>query len=215
MNAIDLKPSESFGHETGRGEVLLLACGALAREIVDLNERNGWTVFDIQCLPAKWHNTPQFIVPALRDKIRSNKGKYKKIYVVYGDCGTGGQLDALLKEEGVERIDGPHCYAFYSGNPVFAAREADEFTCFFLTDYLARHFEKLMWEGLGLDRHPELLQDYFGNYTKLIYLAQTDDSGLQVRAEEAACKLGLQYEYRFTGYGELETEMNRLSSGRP
>src|ERR1700743_322587 len=152
MNALDLKPSESFDRETGQGEVLLLACGALAREIVDLNERNGWKVFDIQCLPAKWHNTPQFIVPALRDKIRTNKGKYRKIYVVYGDCGTGGQLDALLKEEGVERIDGPHCYAFYSGNPAFAAREADEFTCFFLTDYLARPFEKLMWEGLGLDR---------------------------------------------------------------
>jgi len=198
MKAIDLKPSESFAHETGQGEVLLLACGALAREIVDLNERHGWKVFDIQCLPAKWHNTPQFIVPALRDKIRSNKSKYKKIYVVYGDCGTGGQLDALLKEEGVERIDGPHCYAFYSGSPAFAAREADEFTCFFLTDYLARHFEKLMWEGLGLDRHPELLQDYFGNYTKLIYLAQTEDPGLQAKAEEAARKLGLAYEYRPT-----------------
>lgn len=211
MNALDLKPSDSFDRQTGQGEVLLLACGALAREIVDLNERNEWKVFDIQCLPAKWHNTPQFIVPALRDKIRSNKGRYKKIYVVYGDCGTGGQLDALLKEEGVERIDGPHCYAFYSGNAAFAGREADEFTCFFLTDYLARHFEKLMWEGLGLDRHPELLKDYFGNYTKLIYLAQTDDADLQARAEEAAKRLGLQYEYRFTGYGELKSEMARLA----
>jgi len=211
MPTVDLKPSDSYDQETGQGEVLLLACGALAREIVDLVDTNKWKLFDIQCLPAKWHNTPQFIVPALRDKIRTNKGKYKRIYVVYGDCGTGGQLDTLLQEEGVERIDGPHCYAFYSGNKVFAEREADEFTCFFLTDYLARHFEKLMWEGLGLDRHPELLQDYFGNYTKLIYLAQTEDAGLQARAEAAAKKLGLAYEYRFTGYGELKTEMARLA----
>ncbi|MBG1231988.1 DUF1638 domain-containing protein [Aestuariivirga litoralis] len=211
MTAVDLKPSDSFSKAGHAAEVLLLACGALAREIVDLVDSNGWKLFDIQCLPAKWHNTPQFIVPALRDKIRANKALYKRIYVVYGDCGTGGQLDAMLKEEGVERIEGPHCYAFYSGNKAFAAREDTEFTCFFLTDYLARHFEKLMWEGLGLDRHPELLKDYFGNYTKLIYLAQTDDKGLQARAEDAARRLGLAYEYRFTGYGELATEMQRLA----
>ena len=144
MNAVDLKPGESFARrETGAG-VLLLACGALAREIVDLIDLNHWTHFDIQCLPAKWHNTPQFIVPALREKIREAKGRYAKIFVVYGDCGTGGQLDALLAEEGVERMDGPHCYAFYSGNKAFAAREPEEFTCFFLTDYLARHFDKLI-----------------------------------------------------------------------
>jgi hypothetical protein len=174
---------------------------------VDLIERNHWTAFDVQCLPAKWHNTPQFIVPAVREKIRSQRDKYKSIFVLYGDCGTGGLLDKMLEEEGVERIDGPHCYAFYSGNPEFAAKADDEFTAFYLTDYLARHFDKLIWAGLGLNRHPELLSSYFGNYTKVIYLAQTHDEQLVENGRKAAERLGLAYEYRFTGYGELETDM--------
>ena len=212
VTKLDLQPSDSFMRKARKAETLLLACGALAREIVDLIEVNNWQAFDIQCLPAKWHNTPQFIVPALREKIREAKDEYSKIYVVYGDCGTGGLLDAMLQEEGVERIAGPHCYAFYSGNPNFSARADDDMTSFFLTDYIARQFDKLIWEGLGLDRHPELLPMYFGNYTKIIYLAQTDDESLRKAAEAAAIKLGLAYEYRFTGYGELETELKGLSS---
>jgi Protein of unknown function (DUF1638) len=211
MNMLDLGPSDHFAAHTEKGEVLLLACGALAREIVDLTTTNNWQIFDIQCLPAKWHNTPQFIVPALREKIRANRTIYKSIFVLYGDCGTGGQLDAMLAEEGVERIGGPHCYAFFSGNPVFAAKTDEDMRSFFLTDYLARHFDKLMWQGLGLDRHPELLNDYFQHYEKLVYLAQTKDEALERKAEAAAVKLGLAYEYRFTGYGELESEMKTLA----
>jgi hypothetical protein len=208
---VDLGPSDHFAFHADKAQVLLLACGALAREIVDLIERNKWQAFDIQCLPAKWHNTPQFIVPALREKIRANKADYKSIFVLYGDCGTGGQLDAMLAEEGVERIDGPHCYAFYSGNAAFDARGDEDMRCFFLTDYLARHFDKLMWQGLGLDRHPELLPDYFQHYEKVVYLAQTKDEELERKAEAAAAKLGLQYEYRFTGYGELASDLLSLS----
>jgi Protein of unknown function (DUF1638) len=211
VSTLELGPSDHFATHTGKAEVLLLACGALAREIVDLIERNKWQAFDIQCLPAKWHNTPQFIVPALREKIRANRDAYKRIFVLYGDCGTGGQLDAMLAEEGAERIQGPHCYAFYSGNDKFTAREDEDMRSFFLTDYLARHFDKLMWQGLGLDKHPELLADYFQHYEKLIYLAQTHDEELQRKAEAAAVKLGLQYEYRFTGYGELEGDMKILA----
>ena len=211
MTRVDLKPSETFNLNAARPEILILACGALAREIVDLLEVNAWALFDIQCLPAKWHNTPQFIVPALREKIAAAKGKYKSIFVAYGDCGTGGLLDALLKEQGVERIDGPHCYAFFSGNAAFAARAEEDMTSFFLTDYLARHFDKLMWEGLGLKEHPELLSDYFGHYRKLVYLAQTKDKSLEEKAKAAAHQLGLQYEYRFTGYGELESELAKRS----
>jgi hypothetical protein len=211
VSTLDLGPSDHFAFQAGAGQVLLLACGALGREIVDLIERNKWQAFDIQCLPAKWHNTPQFIVPALREKIRANKDQYKTIFVLYGDCGTGGQLDAMLAEEGVERIQGPHCYAFYSGNPVFAAKADEDMTSFFLTDYLARHFDKLIWQGLGLEQHPELRDDYFGNYTKVIYLAQTKDEGLKANAEAAAKQLGLAFEYRFTGYGELESEMKTLA----
>jgi Protein of unknown function (DUF1638) len=204
---VDLNPSDTLSIKQQSPRVLLIACGALAREIVDVIERNKWQAMDIQCLPAKWHNTPQFIVPGVRDKIRAARGQYENIYVLYGDCGTGGQLDAMLAEEGVERIEGPHCYAFYSGNDAFAKTSENEFTAFYLTDYLARHFDKLIWEGLGLDRHPELLSDYFQHYTKVVYLAQTEDIELEQKAEAAARKLGLAYEYRFTGYGELATEM--------
>jgi Protein of unknown function (DUF1638) len=204
---VDVKPSDTYSVTRASARVLLIACGALAREIVDLIERNNWTAFDIECLPAKWHNTPQFIVPAMREKIFAAKSRYEKIFVLYGDCGTGGQLDALLQEQGVERLDGPHCYAFYTGNPAFAAKADDDMTVFYLTDYIARQFDKLIWEGLGLDRHPELLSDYFQHYTKVVYLAQTKDIELERKAEAAAQKLGLAYDYRFTGYGELETHM--------
>jgi hypothetical protein len=211
MTLVNLKPSDEFAFAAGRGDVLLIACGALAREIVDLIERNRWTHFDVQCLPAKWHNTPEKIVPAVREKIREAKARYKSIFVLYGDCGTGGLLDKMLAEEGVDRIDGPHCYAFFSGNADFAARAETEFSAFYLTDYLARHFDKLIWQGLGLDRHPELLPMYFGNYTKIVYLAQTRDEELAKKAMAAARKLGLNYEYRFTGYGELEDGLKARS----
>jgi Protein of unknown function (DUF1638) len=206
MNDLSVRPSEEYSFASG-GSVLLIACGALAREIVDLIERNRWHGFDVQCLPAKWHNTPQLIVPAVREKIRANRAKYRSIFVLYGDCGTGGLLDAMLAEEAVERIDGPHCYAFFSGNADFAARSETEFDAFYLTDYLARHFDKLIWAGLGLDRHPELRNDYFGNYAKLVYLAQTDDPRLTENAGKAAGRLGLAFERRFTGYGELQSSI--------
>ncbi|MBM3519272.1 MAG: DUF1638 domain-containing protein [Alphaproteobacteria bacterium] len=215
MTIVNLKPSDEFEFKPGKGEVLLIACGALAREIVDLIEKNRWTAFDLQCLPAKWHNTPEHIVPGVRARIRAAKNHYRSIFVLYGDCGTGGLLDAMLAEEGVERIEGPHCYAFFSGNDAFAARADEDFTAFFLTDYLARHFDRLIWAGLGLDRHPELLSAYFGNYTKIVYLAQTRDAELVEKAKAAAAKLGLAYEYRFTGYGELAERMDERKGATP
>ena len=206
---IDLSPRQRFDFIKGSGKVLLIACGALGREIVDLVETNAWSAFDISCLPAKWHNTPDLIVDGVRDKIHSAKDKYQSIYVLYGDCGTGGMLDKMLAQEGVERIQGPHCYAFYSGKDSVAKHIDDDVTSFFLTDYLAKHFDKLIWQGLGIDRHPQLLEMYFGNYQRVVFLAQTDDTGLQIQAKAAAQKLGLEYEYRFTGYGELETELTK------
>jgi hypothetical protein len=207
MTLVNLKPSDEYEFKPGQGKVLLLACGALGREIVDLIERNRWTGFDLQCLPAKWHNTPDKIVPALREKIREAKPRYQSIFVLYGDCGTGGELDKLLAEEGIERLEGPHCYAFFSGNETFAQTADEDVTAFFLTDYLARHFDKLIWEGLGMDRHPELLPLYFGNYTKIVFLAQTRNEELAKKAMAAAKRLGLAYEYRYTGYGELERDL--------
>jgi hypothetical protein len=207
MTHVHLEPAEDFAFTRGRGSVLLIACGALAREIVDLIEMNRWEAFDIQCLPAIWHNRPERIAPGVRQKIRENRQRYRRIFVLYGDCGTGGELDRVLAEEGIERIEGPHCYAFFSGNAAFARREEEDMTAFFLTDYLARHFDKLIWEGLGLHHHPELLPLYFGNYTRLVYLAQTRDPVLEEDARAAAAKLGLAYEHRYVGYGELATVM--------
>jgi len=182
---------------------LLIACGALAREVLALIRLNGWSHMAVACLAAKLHNTPARIPEAVRAKIRGARRKYESILVLYGDCGTGGGLDAVLAEEGVERIPGPHCYAFYSGVDAFLAHAEAEPACFYLTDYLARHFERLVIAGLGLDRHPELLPLYFGNYEKLVYLAQTPDPQLERKAKAAALRLGLTYEHRPTGYGDL------------
>lgn len=182
---------------------LLIACGALAREVLALIELNGWSHMELTCLPAKLHNRPALIPDAVRAKIRASRETHERIIVLYGDCGTGGLLDKMIEEEGVERIPGPHCYAFYRGIDRFVAEADDDPTCFYLTDYLVRHFERLVIEGLGLDRHPELLPDYFGNYTGLVYLAQTSDPELERQAKAAALRLGLRYEHRPTGYGEL------------
>jgi Protein of unknown function (DUF1638) len=182
---------------------LLIACGALAREVRALIERNGWSHLQLTCLPAQLHNRPERIPAAVRAKIRANRSRFERILVVYGDCGTGGELDRVLAEEGVLRIEGPHCYAFYRGLDAFLAEADAEPGCFYLTDFLARHFERLVIEGLGLDRHPELLPLYFGNYTKLVYLAQTADTAREQAAKAAALRLGLAYERRFTGYGGL------------
>jgi hypothetical protein len=182
---------------------LLIACGALAREVRALIELNGSTHLHLTCLPAQLHNRPERIADAVRAKIRANRDRYERILVLYGDCGTGGALDRVLAEEGVARIEGPHCYAFFRGIDAFLEEAEAEPGCFYLTDFLARHFERLVIEGLGLDRHPELLPLYFGNYTKLVYLAQTADPERERSARAAALRLGLAYERRFTGYGGL------------
>jgi hypothetical protein len=187
----------------GARRVLVLACGALAREILSL--RGGpLGAFDVTCLPASLHNRPERIAEAVRGKIRANRERYDEIFCVYGDCGTGGALDRVLAEERVSRIEGPHCYAFYAGEAEFAAMMDAEPGTFFLTDFLARHFDRLVIEGLGLDRFPQLRDDYFRHYRRLVFLAQTDDAELTGRAEAAALRLGLAFERRFTGFGGIE-----------
>jgi hypothetical protein len=200
---MDIAPSDSFEFAKGKGNVLLIACGALGREIIDLIEANRWPAFDVTCLPAKWHNEPHLIPDGVREKIRANKDKYRKIYILYGDCGTGGLLDKVLKEEGVERIEGPHCYSFFSGNDAFAERSEDDMRALFLTDYFARHFDKLIWQGFGLDRRPDMVDFLFENYEKVVYLAQAPTPDLEAKARAAADRLKLSYEFRPTGYGDL------------
>ena len=182
---------------------LVIAFGALARELLELVRLNGWHHITVTCLPAKLHNRPQAIPDAVRARIRAERGRYDRIVIGYADCGTAGLLDEVIAEEGVERIGGPHCYAFYSGTARFEAEAERDPFCFYLTDYLVRHFDRLIIEGLGLDRHPELHEAYFGNYRRVVYLAQTKDEALEARAQAAAERLGLVYEYRYTGYGEL------------
>ncbi len=187
------------------GRVRVIACGALAREILAICEANGLNHVDLTCLPAIWHNHPDRIAPGVRDAVRQARAEgFQRIFVAYADCGTGGALDTVCDEEQVERIAGPHCYSFFAGNERFATWDED-LDAFFLTDFLARQFEAFVIEPLGLDRHPELRDLYFGNYRKLIYLSQETDPELQEKARQAAEALDLEYEYRFTGYGDLET----------
>jgi hypothetical protein len=187
--------------------LLLIACGALAREILDLAARNGWTHMDLTCLPAILHNHPDRIPQAVEQTVLKHRPLYEHIFVVYADCGTGGQLQSVCDRLGVGMVAGPHCYSFFEGNAQFGANAPEEFTAFYLTDFLVRQFDAFVWEPLGLDRHPQLRNTYFGHYTKLVYQAQTDDPVLTAKAADCAARLGLAFERRFTGYGDLETAL--------
>ncbi len=183
--------------------ILIIACGALAHDLVRVRDLNGWDHIDFQCLPAELHNQPQLITGKVREKIRQNRGRYQHIYIGYSDCGTGGQLDALIKEEQVERLPGAHCYEMFSGSDRFNQLSSDEIGTFYLTDYLARNFKRLIISGLGIDKHPELKDMYFSNYRKLVYLSQLDDPSIESYAVEAAELLGLAYEKIHTGDDKL------------
>src|SRR5579862_2675419 len=194
-------------------DILLIACGALGREIAALRRANGWQSVDVRCLPAQLHNRPERIAPAVREEIRAHRDRYREIFVVYADCGTRGALDAVLKEEGIERLPGAHCYEFLATPKVFAELSEAEPGTFYLTDFLLRHFDRLVRRSLGLDRHPELTQEYFRHYKKLVYLAQVETPGAIERARQIATRFGFDFEYRFTGYGELGTRLQALVAG--
>ena len=189
---------------------LVVACGALAKEIKFLLAQLGDDKIDLLFLPAILHNSPQKIVPELKKILAQHKGNYQSTYIGYADCGTGGMLDKLIADEKLQRLPGAHCYQFFAGMDEFDKMMEDELGSFFLTDYLARHFDELVWQGMGLAKHPELLQTMFGNYKKLVYLAQTDDDGLTSMAETASKKMGLRFERRFTGYGLLKEFINNI-----
>ncbi|MBV7409647.1 DUF1638 domain-containing protein [Maritimibacter sp. DP1N21-5] len=193
---------------SGEGRVLVVACGALAREIIAIRDANGMDHLDLTCLPAILHNRPDKIAPALDALLTAEAPAYSGVFVAYADCGSGGEIAKTCDKHGAAMIAGPHCYSFFDGNDRFAAR--DEVTAFYLTDFLARQFDAFVTRPLGLDRHPELRDAYFGNYETLVYLAQTDDPALDAAAEAAARTLGLAYERRFTGYGDLATALARL-----
>jgi hypothetical protein len=186
----------------------VIACGAIAREILQVCETNKLDHIDLVCLPAIWHVYPAKIGPGMREAIaRSRADGFERIFIGYAECGTRGELDKICDEEGVARLEGPHCYAFFTGNEKFLAGTQTEISAFYLTDFLVRQFEAFVIEPLKLDKHPEIRDMVFGNYTKIVYLAQTHDNALKEKAKWAADYLGLDYEFRYTGYGDLEPEL--------
>jgi hypothetical protein len=184
---------------------LVICCGAVAREIVGIVKANGWHHMRVECLPAKLHNEPEALPEGVRAKIKAGRERYDHIMVLYSDCGTGGLMETMLTEEGIDGIGGAHCYEVFAGREHFKEIMAEEPGCFFLTDFLARHFEKLVFQGLGLDRFPGLRDTYFAHYKKMIYLAQTENAELLSFAEQAADSVGLDFEVRYTGVGGFET----------
>ncbi len=196
-----------------RQSILVIGCGALARELLMVVGANHLDNVHVECLPAILHNTPERIAPAVRDRLEKANG-YDKVFVAYADCGTGGHLDTVIEEFGAERLDGAHCYQFFAGQKEFEEIQEAEIGTLYLTDYLARHFDRFIWKGLGLDRHPELLDDYFGNYTRVLYLAQTNNADRTEQAREAADRLGLRFERRFVGYGDLEPALIEIAGAK-
>jgi hypothetical protein len=194
-------------------KVLVIACGMIAREVLAVKARLGLDHVELTCLPAEFHYYPDRIAPAMDAAIEKARAEgYKHIFAGYADCGTGGMLDKVLEKHGVERMPGPHCFAFYQGMDAFAKIADDDMMSFYMTDFLCRQFEAFFIKPLGLDKHPELAKDFFGNYEKVIYLAQTDDPELEKVAIDAARMLGLGYEKRRTGYGDLEPGLARAAA---
>ena len=193
--------------------VNIIACGALANELVALKSLNDWQHFNIDCVPAKYHSTPHLITDAVREKITNiRKQNDGDILIAYGECGTQGELDKLIEEsinndDKISRLPGAHCYQFFAGQQEFEDLHEAEIGTFYLTDFLTQHFETYVWKMLGLDRKPELLEMYFGNYKKLVYLAQTENPELTAKAKIGAERIGLTFERIFTGYGEMQTEL--------
>ena len=195
-----------------RPRTLLICCGAIAREVLSIIDANGLAGFVVESLPAKLHNRPEQIPERVREKIQARRDAFDRLVVLYSDCGTGGLLQKVLDEEGVEGIGGAHCYEMFTGTAVFTALAEAELGTFYLTDYLARHFDSLIYKGLGLDRHPELQAVYFKHYKKLVYLAQRDDPELLGYAEAAARRLDLPLEVHKTGYGLYQDFLNRVQA---
>ena len=185
--------------------ILIIACGALAQEIVQLQTLNGWNHLHLKCLDADLHNRPHLIAGKLREKIAQHRNEYNNIFVAYADCGSGGEIDRVLEDENIERLPGAHCYSFFAGEQRFKEISEQELGSFYLTDFLAKHFERLVIKGLKLDQHPELRDQYFGNYTRVVYLSQEDNPSVRSLAKNAALFLGLDFEHEHCGYGDLRT----------
>ncbi|MEE9322143.1 MAG: DUF1638 domain-containing protein [Granulosicoccus sp.] len=205
----------SIDQENINSSTLVIACGAIAHELVSVLKANQWRHMDVQCLPAKWHNTPDLIAPGVEEKIIKYKHQIDRILVAYGDCGTGGHLDAVIERHrddvSIERLPGNHCYDFYAGLKRFEALSDDELGTFYLTDYLAANFERLILDNFGIRKHLELREMIFANYTRVLYLAQRDDPALMQKANAAAAALDLPLEIEFTGLKPFNQYMKYIN----
>jgi len=199
----------------GADRLLVIACGALAREVLDVVGLNSMDWVDVECLPASLHNTPDLIPAAVEERLDAAEGNYRNVFVGYADCGTGGLLDRVLETRGIERLPGAHCYEFYATGPRFASLHDREPGTFYLTDFLARHFDRLVWAGLGLDRWPQLRDEYFGHYRRLVYLSQTRSPDLLRRARAAARRLDLGFEHVRVGYGDFASTLVEVARRVP
>ena len=188
--------------------ILVIACGALAHEINELKQTHGWDHVHLICIDAWLHNEPELIPDRLRKKIRKYQKEFSRIFVAYADCGTGGGIDRVLDDEGLERLPGAHCYHFFAGTKRFEALADAEPGTFYLTDFLAQHFERFVIKPLQHDEHPEFRDSYFGNYRRLVYLSQTRSEELLAAARDAAERLALDFEHVHCGYGELESGLH-------
>lgn len=193
-----------------QNKILVIACGAVAREVRALSDQ--LLAFDLRCVPATLHNRPQEIVPAIEAILDETDGAYIRTALAFGDCGTGGALDHLCEARGLERLPGAHCYAFFAGPEEFDAMMEEELGSFFLTDFLARQFETMVIQPLGLDRKPELRDLYFGHYKRVVFLSQTEDEALLEKAKAAAQTLGLSFEHRPTGLTPFARSLTRLAA---
>lgn len=191
--------------------VLVIACGALVREITELKEGYGWDHLQLKCIDAKLHMRPALIPGRLREMIQKYKNDFDEIFVAYADCGTCGEIDKVLDEEGIARLPGAHCYQFFAGTERFAALSDAEPGTFYLTDFLAQHFDQFVTKPLKFEQHPELRDAYFGNYNRLVYLSQKNDEELVAAARAAAEKLQLEFEHVPVGYGELESGLSEVA----
>lgn len=199
---------------TKQSKTRIIACGMIAREILAINNQLG-DVIDLQCLPAEYHFSPEKIAPALDTAIAEAKAEgFENIFIGYADCGSTGAIDKICDQHGVSRVEGPHCFAFYMGNEEFQKRDGEFVTTFFITDFLARHFEAFLIKPLGLDKHPELKEVYFGNYTRALYLAQSNDLELEKQAKLGAAFLGLNYEKQYTGFGDLTPALKKATAAK-
>ena len=189
--------------------ILIIGCGAIAHEVREIIELNNWDNVRLQCLNADLHNTPKILPKKIKEAIDTNLNDYSKIFLAYADCGTGGLIDLILKDYDIERLDGAHCYEFYSGSSVFEQLSEKEIGTFYLTDFLVKNFDRLVVDGLGIQKYPALKEEYFKNYKNVVYLAQKQDNILESKARECADYLNLEFSALFTGLNNLENQLSK------